>query len=131
MASAQSQNILLIEDDTEFRNALAAQPRLYEEFDVEDLVSRHALRGLPVQKFQAHLRKRFRRLHQRDMAAVFEHDELGTGNSAGDLVAMIGRHGQVEPRRRHQGGHGDMAKTIPGVGCQTSTKLTDPALVGR
>ena len=36
MASAQSQNILLIEDDTEFRNALAAQPRLQEEFDVEE-----------------------------------------------------------------------------------------------
>ena len=42
MASAQSQNILLIEDDTEFRNALAAQPRLHEEFDVEEAATGEA-----------------------------------------------------------------------------------------
>lgn len=36
MASGQSRNILIVEDDAEFRQTLAEQLRLHEEFDVEE-----------------------------------------------------------------------------------------------
>lgn len=37
MAASQSRNILIVEDDTEFRQTLADQLRLHEEFDVEEV----------------------------------------------------------------------------------------------
>lgn len=37
MASAQSRNILIVEDDAEFRHTLAEQLRLHEEFEVEEV----------------------------------------------------------------------------------------------
>jgi ActR/RegA family two-component response regulator len=33
MAGGQNQNILIVEDDTDFRHTLAEQLRLHEEFD--------------------------------------------------------------------------------------------------
>jgi DNA-binding response OmpR family regulator len=36
MAATQSRNILLVEDDTDFRQTLAQQLRLHEEFEVEE-----------------------------------------------------------------------------------------------
>lgn len=39
MASGQSRNILIVEDDAEFRQTLAEQLRLHEEFDVEEVAT--------------------------------------------------------------------------------------------
>ncbi len=36
MAGGQNRNILIVEDDTDFRHTLAEQLRLHEEFDVEE-----------------------------------------------------------------------------------------------
>jgi DNA-binding response OmpR family regulator len=36
MAGGQNRNILIVEDDTDFRRTLAELPRLHEEFDVEE-----------------------------------------------------------------------------------------------
>jgi DNA-binding response OmpR family regulator len=36
MAATQSRNILLVEDDTDFRQTLAQRLRLHEEFEVEE-----------------------------------------------------------------------------------------------